>query len=329
MKAVVITTAGPPGVLALLDRPDPVPGRGEVLIRVAAAGLNRADLLQRRGQYPAPPGAVPDIPGVEFAGTVEALGSGVDQPSPGSRVMGLVPGGAQAERLCVDAGLCLAVPEGMAWTDAAAIPEAFLAAHDALFRIGRLVGGQSVLITAAASGVGTAACQLAAFEGARAIGSTRDPAKRSRLTTLGVASTVDPNDVELGAQIAAATDGAGLDLVLDLVGGAALPRHLPLLRERGRLVLLGLLGGVKAEIDLGLVLRRQLTLIGSVLRPRSLVERRCVVRAFARHALAGFTDGRLCPVVHRVYAFDDVARAHGDMERSEHFGKLVLTWETA
>lgn len=325
MRAIVHQGAGGPEVLALADRPDPVPGPGQVLVAVRAAGLNRADILQRRGGYPAPPGWPADIPGLEYAGQVAALGSDVTRWRPGDRVMGLVGGGGQAEQVVVHEDEAIRIPDGMSWTDAAAIPEAFLTAWDAL-RQGGLAPGHRVLVHAAASGVGTAAAQLARWAGATVLGTTRSPDKLARLADYGVHQAIDTS----AGGFREAVDPA-VDLILDVLGGPSLSENMAVLAPRGRIVVLGLLQGPEFAGSLAPILRKRLGLIGTVMRSRALEERVALARAFEAEVLPAFasgTDGAppLRPVVDAVYPMAEVARAHRELEANRTFGKLILEW---
>jgi len=319
----VITRPGNPAVLELRDVDEPVPGPGQVRVRVRSTALNRADILQRRGLYPAPPGVPPDIPGLEYAGEVEVVGPGVAGARTGDRVMGILAGGGHAEMVVAHEGTCLAVPPGMDWDEAAAVPEAFLTAFDALFDRGGLAPGHTVLVSAAASGVGTAAVQLALAAGARVIGTSRSESKRRRLAQLGLTRVADPDGAAL-ARAVRETAPAGLDVIVDLVGGPALPNRLGLLRDGGRLVLVGLLAGPRAELDLGAVLRRRATIVGTVLRSRTIEEKIRLTRAFAERAGPWLIEGRIRPVVDSVFPFERVVEAHEHLERNASFGKVVL-----
>jgi NADPH:quinone reductase-like Zn-dependent oxidoreductase len=250
MRAVVITHVGGPEVLQIREVPEPIAGPEDVVVRIRAAGVNRADLLQRRGRYAAPPGAAADIPGLEFAGEIESCGGGVRTLQAGDRVMGILGGGGYAEKVALHERLCLRIPPAFSWENAGATPEAFLTAYDALFRRGSLSAGEMVLLQAAGSGVGTAAAQLALVAGSRVIGLSRTADKRRRLRELGLQQVFDPQAPNLGDAIMAATGGDGVDLVLDLIGASAWPLHLTVLRERGRIVVIGLMGGSRLEIDL-------------------------------------------------------------------------------
>ena len=345
MHAIIYTAAGGLEVLALRDVPTPEPGPNQVRVRVRAAGLNRADILQRKGAYPAPPGWPADIPGLEYAGEVDAAGSGVTRWRPGDRVMGLAGGGAHAEYLVVHEDEALPAPADLSWTDAAAIPEAFLTAWDALTTRGRLIPGETVLIHAVASGVGTAAVQLAKTLGATVLGTSRTPAKLDALRALGLDVAIDTSKRSFREQIT-----TPVHLILDVLGGPAFQDNLAVLAPRGRLVMLGFLqGALVPDANLGPILRQRLEVVGSVMRTRSLEERVELVAAFREQVLplfqaegrkGGQADGTptdrpsavppsrppVRPVVHAVYPFSDLAAAHGAMERNEGVGKIVLTW---
>jgi putative PIG3 family NAD(P)H quinone oxidoreductase len=338
-RAVRITRPGEPDVLALGALELRAPGPGELRVAVAAAGLNRADLLQRRGRYPAPADAPPDVPGLEYAGTVQALG-----PPPhtgahgtpfavGERVMGIVGGGAMATELIVPAAQALPVPERLSLHEAAAVPEAFATAWDALWLQGELAQGEVALLHGVGSGIGTAAVQLVPARGAVSAGTSRSADKLARCTGLGLvhALHVPPADREHPARFAealrAATRGRGADVILDTIGAAYLAENLEALAPRGRLVVIGLLGGATGALPLGALLGKRARVIGSVLRSRSASEKAALAAGFARHLLPLLADGTLRPVIDEVLPMERVAEAHARMERDATFGKLVLTWE--
>ncbi len=354
MRAIVNATAGGPEVLQLREVETPTAGPHQIQVRVHAAGLNRADILQRKGRYPAPPGWPADIPGLEYAGVIEAVGPGVTMWRVGDRVMGLVGGGAHAEYVVVHEAEALAVPEGMELSAAAAIPEAFLTAWDALVARGRLKSGERVLLHAVGSGVGTAAVQLAKWLGATVAGTSRTPEKLERARELGMDEGIDTSgDWAIGR-----LGDSRFDVIVDVLGGPAFAGNLAALAPRGRLVMLGFLQGPTAELSLEPILRKRLEVIGSVMRARALEERIPLVAAFSREVLPGFGDraiGRLgdlnsalpfapeldpatqspdrplaqsplYPVLGATFPFADAALAHGAMERDEVFGKIVLTW---
>ncbi len=330
MRAIVITAPGGPEVLAVQERPDPPPpGGDQVLVRVRAAGLNRADILQRRGQYPAPPGAPADIPGLEFAGEVEAVGPAALRWKPGRRVMGITGGGAQAELVLAPDGSLAEVPDSLDWAEAAALPEVFITAHDALFTQAGLQLGETVLIHAAASGVGTAAVQLAHAAGCLVFGTSRTAEKLDRVRELGldeaIAVPADGPDVFAHA-ILEATGGHGVNVILDLVGAPYFTANLKALAPLGRLISVGVTAGADAHIDLGVLMRKRLRIFGTMLRGRSAAEKAAAVGRFAGHVLPLVRCGMLKPVVDSTFKAEDIAAAHKRIEGNETFGKVVLTF---
>lgn len=325
MKAVVITKPGGPEVLQVQEVAAPEPAAGEMLVRVRAAGVNRADLLQRKGQYPAPFGAPATIPGLEYAGEVAALGTGARAWKAGDRVMGLVAGGAYAEFLTTHEAVALRVPAGWGFEQAAAVPEVFITAYDALMRQMLLRAGERLLIQAVGSGVGTAALQLATAIHARTFGTSRSAEKLERARALGLEVAIDTSREDFVEVVRRKTDGEGVDVVLDLVGGPALAGNVQVLARGGRMIVVGLTGGRSAPIDLGAVLSKRLTIIGTVLRARSLDEKIAVTAAFAQDILPLLEAGMVHPVVDRAYPLADAAEAHRRLESNATFGKLVLT----
>lgn len=325
MRAIEIPRPGPADVLRVVERPDPSAASTEVVVRVAATAVNRADVLQRLGRYPAPPGVAPDVPGIEFAGTVEHAGSDVRSPRVGDRVMGIVGGGAYAERIAVAADLCLPIPPAMDPVEAAAIPEAFLTAFDAWFSRGRLSPGEVALVTAAGSGVGTAAIQLAALSGARVVATSRTAAKRERLESLGAIVAIDPAAPDFASAVRRAVAGAGVDVALELTGRDGFPGVVESLAVGGRIVVVGVLSGARVELDLAALMSRRATVTGTVLRSRPLFERVALTRAFARRGLPWLAGGRARAVVDRTLPLEEAAAAHRAIERGETFGKIVLT----
>ena len=323
MRAVVITGPGLPDVLELRDLPPPEPAAGEIRVRVHAFGINRADLLQRRGLYPPPAGVPRDIPGLEYAGVVDSLGPGVEKPAAGESVMGIVAGGAYAELVVTPAAHALPIPKRMSFEEAAAIPEAFLTAHDALEQAG-VVAGEWVLIHAIGSGVGTAALQLTRARGARAIGTSRTPAKLERATALGLDAAIDVSAEPLVPAVRRSTGGSGANAALDLVGGPDFGATLESLALRGRVVLIGLTAGSRADVDLGIVLRQRLRIIGTVLRSRGLEEKTALARTFRRKVLPLFSAGRVRPVIDRVEPLERIREAHAYVESNANFGKVIV-----
>ena len=328
MRAIVITKPGGPEVLELREVALPEPSPGQVRVRIRACAVNRADLMQRMGFYPAPADAPPDIPGLELAGEVDAVGAGVSELAPGDRVFGVVAGGAYAEAVTVHARTLARIPVALDFTQAAAVPEAFITAYDAMVLQGALGAGDVVVVHAVGSGVGTAAVQIARAIGARAIGTARTAAKLDRARELGMDEGIVPGNKDGGPDFAARvkelTGGQGADLVLELVGGSYVPESLASLREKGRLVLVGLLAGTRADLDLGLVLRRRLRMLGTVLRARPLEEKILAAQLLDRLAPL-FAAGRLKPVVDRVLPLEKAAEAHAYVAANEGFGKVVLT----
>ncbi|MBA3542554.1 MAG: NAD(P)H-quinone oxidoreductase [Deltaproteobacteria bacterium] len=322
MRAIAITKPGGPDVLAVVDRPTPEPSRGEVRVRVRATAVNRADLLQRMGAYPAPPGEPADIPGLEIAGEVEALGSDVERLAIGDRVFGLVGGGGYAEAIVTHERALARIPEGMSFEAAAAVPEAFITAHDALAQAG-LRGGETLLVHAVGSGVGTAAVQLGRAFGVRVIGTARTPDKLERAKALGLDTGIVPASGRFADQVRAACPD-GVAVVLELVGGGYVDEDLRCIQTLGRIVLVGLMAGVRQELDLALVLRRRARIFGTQLRARPLEEKLAAMRAFESQVVPLFARGLLQPVVDTVMPLADAAKAHERMQSNAGFGKIVL-----
>lgn len=327
MRAVCITSPG--GVESLSIREVAAPARptaNRVRVRVRAAGLNRADILQRMGKYPAPPGYPQEIPGLEFAGEVESIGEDVRAWRVGQRVFGITAGGAQAERVVVPADTLVEIPSNLDWAQAAGVPEVFITAHDALFTQAGLEMGERVLVHAAGSGVGTAAAQLAHAAGAICYGTSRTGGKLERARPFGLDEAVAVgNDPSVFAQaVREWTNGAGVHVILDLVGGAYLAANLDALAERGRLMLVGTTGGAGAELNLSIVMRKRLRLTGTVLRARSPEEKARATRRFAAHVVPLLASGKVKPVIDSVYRMDEVRAAHERLESNESFGKVVL-----
>jgi putative PIG3 family NAD(P)H quinone oxidoreductase len=324
MRAIVITSVGGPEVLAIREVPTPEPRGEQIRVRVRAFGLNRADLLQCRGYYPAPPGAPADIPGLEYAGEVDRLGPDVTAPlKVGDRVFGIVGGGGQAEYVLTHERLAVPVPSRLDMAEAAAIPEAFITAHDALVTRGRVAPGASVLIQAVGSGVGTAAVQIAHAMGCTVLGTSRSAAKLEMAKALGLDHAIDSAHSDVAAAARAATNGQGVDVVIDLIGGSALACNLATLGQQGRLVLVGLLGGASAPLDLNVMLRKRLTLVGTTLRARPLEEKIGATRLFASQVIPWLERGVVRPVVDSVFSFDQIHDAQARLESNQVFGKIV------
>jgi putative PIG3 family NAD(P)H quinone oxidoreductase len=325
MKAIVIERPGGPEVLKWQDTPTPEPGRGEVRVRVRATAVNRADLLQRMGLYPAPPDAPQTIPGLELAGEIDAVGPGVTQWQVGDRVFGLVGGGAYAEATVTHADCVARIPDGLSFTDAAAIPEAFITAWDAIVTQAGLNAGETVLVHAVGSGVGTAAVQIARALSARALGTARTAAKLGRAGKLGMDRGFTVTDGKFADDVLRATGGRGVDVVLELVGGGYIAEDLLCTATRARIVLVGLMAGVRADVDLALLLRKRLHVMGTQLRNRPLGEKIAATQEFARHVVPLVASGALAPVVERVMPVSEAAAAHTAMASNEGFGKIVLS----
>lgn len=327
MKAAIIARFGDADALEIRDVPVPEPATEHVLVRVQASALNRADLLQRAGRYPAPPGVPKDIPGLEFAGEVATQGPGALRWDIGARVFGIVAGGAHAEYLVVHQDAVLAIPDRLHWTEAAAVPEAFITAHDAMIVQAKLVAGESVLIHAVGSGVGLAATQMARLWGARPFGTSRTAHKIETARSLGLEDGLvvesDPDALVSAAQ--RWTDGHGVAVVVDLVGGSYVQPSIEALALQGRLMLVGTVAGPRATLELGKILRKRLTIMGTVLRPRSLPEKIAVTAAFARDMLEPLASGALRPTIDTVFPIERVVDAHRRMESNATCGKVVLT----
>ena len=323
MKAVVFDQPGDESVLRVGEVEAPALGPGELRIRVAAAGVNRADLLQRRGMYPPPPGASPLL-GLECAGEVIEVGAGVTGWRRGERAMALLPGGGYAEEVVVDAGSALPVPDALSVEEAAGLPEVTLTVFLNVFELGALPERGSVLVHGGGSGIGTAAIGLAKLAGAKVIVTAGSDAKCERCRELGADVAVNYRTGKFLDAVRAATGGAGVDVVLDSIGAPYLADNLAALAVGGRLVVIGLMGGAKAELNLGVLLARRLSLIGSTLRTRPVDEKARLVAAFRARFGADLAAGRIRPVVDRVLPFARAGDAHRVLQASEHFGKVIL-----
>ena len=325
MRAAVITRPGGPDVLAIRDIPRPIPREREVLVRVHASALNRADLLQRAGRYPAPPGAPTDIPGLEIAGEVEDAGSAVTRWRPGDRVFGIVGGGGNAEFAVQHEDELARVPDSLGWDEAAAVPEAFITAHDALVTQAAVRKGERVLVHAVGSGVGLAAVQLARALGAPCAGTARSADKIDRARQLALEHGIVLDDpMRLRELLDDWMGERGIDVALDLVGGAYTPATVECMAVRGRLLLIGLLAGRSAALNLGTVLSRRVRIIGTVLRSRPAREKAEATAAFTRDVLPLLERKVLRPVVDRVLPLERIAEAHALLESNATFGKVVL-----
>ena len=324
-KAIRIREPGGPEVLELREIELPNPEPSQVMVEVAAAGLNRADCLQRRGFYPAPPGVPTDVPGLEFAGVVEAVGDAISAWKPGDRVMGIVGGGSMATRVVTEAAELMPVPKELSLEQAAAVPEVFLTAYDAIVLQGGLRAGQTVLLHAVASGVGTAAIQIASALGATTVGTSRTAHNLPRCTELGLTHAVLVEEGQFADTVLAAVP-EGANVVLDTIGAAYLSQNVKVIAKKGRIIVIGLMGGVKGELALGALLAKRASIHGSVLRSRSAEEKAELTASFTNEMLGRFATGELKPIIDDVLPMTEIQAAHQRMDANETFGKLVLTW---
>lgn len=324
MKAVYVKEFGGVENLEIREVENPEKPQGtEVIVEVAAAGLNRADLLQRKGLYPAPKGYPERILGLEFAGEVVDVGEDVTKFSVGERVFGITAGGAQAEFLTIDESHLVKIPDNLTFAQAAAVPEAFITAHDAIFTNGNLQSGETLLIHAVGSGVGLAALQLAKVIGAKVFGTSRTFDKLEKCREFGLDEAIVVDDEPDFADVIK-SNGKSVDVILDLVGGRYFPQNLESLNLKGRLILVGLTGGAKSEFNLGLALSKRLKIIGTVLRSRSLAEKSEATAKFAEEVVPLFAAGLIRPNLEGTYKLEDVQKAHQYLESNQSFGKVVL-----
>ncbi len=328
MKAVDITAPGGPEVLRLVERPDPQPGAGELLIRVRASGINRPDVLQRTGNYPVPPGAS-DIPGLEVAGELvggDAAAMAERGFKLGDRVCALVAGGGYAELCVAPAGQCLPVPQGLSDLEAASLPETFFTVWSNVFDRARLQAGETLLVQGGSSGIGVTAIQMAKAMGARVIVTVGSAEKAQACLALGADHAIVYREQDFAEEARRLTGGKGVDVILDMVAGAYVAREVECLAEDGRLVMIAVQGGVKAEFNAGLVLRRRLTLTGSTLRPRPIAFKSAIARSLEARVWPLIERGAIRPVIYKTFAAAEAAQAHALMESNQHIGKIVLTW---
>jgi NADPH:quinone reductase len=323
MIAIEISSPGEPEVLVPVERPRPVPGPDDVLVRVAAAGVNRPDVMQRRGRYPPPPGAS-DIPGLEIAGTIEEIGNRVDRWRVGDAVCALVSGGGYAEYCAAPAPQCLPLPQGLDMPHAAAIPETFFTVWTNVFDRGRLQQGESLLVHGGSSGIGTTAIQLARARGARVFATAGSPEKCAACERIGAERGINYKDEDFVAVVREATGGRGVDVVLDMVGGEYFARNIETLAMEGRLVEIATQRGAKAELNIMAVMLRRLTITGSTLRARAVAEKAAIASAVHQHVWPLLESGAVKPLVHATFPLARAAEAHRMMEAGEHIGKLVL-----
>ena len=320
MKAIVIRSAGAPESLQLVNRPVPVPKPGEVLIRVYAAGINRPDIFQRQGRYPAPPGVVADIPGLEVSGVIEACGTAVTQWQPGDRVCALLPGGGYAEYATANALHCLPVPSGLSFAEAACVPETVFTVWHNVFQRGRLSSGDTFLVHGGSGGIGTTAIQLARLAGATVYATAGTDEKCDFCKNLGAASCVNYNSCDFATQFEPGT----IDVLLDSVGAPYFDRNISLMADEGRLIFINAVGGAKASFNIGLLMQRRLTMTGSTLRGRDAAFKASLCRAVGEGVWPWLESGAFRPVIDRSFPLTDAAGAHAFMESGNVMGKLVL-----
>jgi putative PIG3 family NAD(P)H quinone oxidoreductase len=324
MTVIEIAQPGGPEQLKVAVRPVPQPGEGEVLVRVVAAGVNRPDIMQRQGRYPPPPGAS-DLPGLEISGEIVALGPNVPGVSIGERVVALLPGGGYAGYAIAAAPLCLPVPTGVSMVEAAAIPETYFTVWTNLFERGGCKAGDTVLVHGGTSGIGTTAIQLAAAWGARVFATAGSAPKARACEKIGAVRGIDYRTEDFVEVIRQETAGKGVDLILDIVAGSYVARNLEAAAVEGRIVVISLLGGARAEVNFGLVLSKRLTITGSTLRIRSVSQKAMVAAAVRKNIWPLLAAGRARPIIHATFPLAEAAAAHALMESSNHIGKIVLT----
>ncbi|MFQ8430124.1 NAD(P)H-quinone oxidoreductase [Amaricoccus sp. W119] len=324
MRVIEITEPGGPEVLRLAERETPVPGAGEILIAVHAAGVNRPDALQRAGAYAPPPGAS-DLPGLECAGVVAEVGPGVTRWRVGDPVCALLPGGGYAEYVVTSEAHALPVPGDLTMTEAAALCETFFTVWSNVFERGRLQAGESFLVHGGSSGIGTTAIQLAALRGARVFATAGSAEKCAACRDLGAEIAINYREEDFVEVVKQATGGQGVNLILDMVGGDYIPRGVRALAPDGRMVMIAFLGGSKVELNFALVMSKRLTLTGSTLRPQSIESKARIAEALEREVWPHLASGRIAPVMDRVFPLEEAAEAHARMESSAHVGKIVLS----
>ncbi len=324
MRAISIPTFGGPEALTLTELPDPQPAPGEVRIRVAAAGVNRADTLQRQGFYPPPPGES-ELPGLEVSGTIDALGEGVTQWQLGDQVCALLAGGGYAEYVTVSAGQCLPIPAGVSLIDAAALPEVVCTVWSNVFLTANLQPGETLLVHGGSSGIGTMAVQLGREVGAQVAVTAGSADKLAACRELGAEILINYREEDFVERIRSATGGAGANVILDNMGAKYLDRNVRSLAESGRLIIIGMQGGTKGELDIAALLARRAAVIATSLRARSAAEKATIVAAVREHVWPLIEAGRIRPVVHATYPLAEAAQAHRSLEASGHIGKILLT----
>ncbi len=328
MKAIEISAFGAPEVLRQVERPMPIPGVGELLVRVAASGVNRPDVLQRTGNYPVPPGTS-DIPGLEVAGVImQGDADALTQAGfkLGDRVCALVAGGGYAEFCVAPIGQCLPVPKGLSEIEAASLPETFFTVWSNVFDRGHLQKGETLLLQGGTSGIGVTAIQLAKAMGAQVIATAGSDDKCAACLALGADHAINYKTHDFQVEVKRLTDAQGVNVILDMVAGSYVAKEIECLSEDGRLVIIAVQGGIKAEINAGLVLRRRLTVTGSTLRPRPIAFKQAIAQACLKNVWPLIESGGIRPIIYHTFAASDAAQAHALMESNQHVGKIVLTW---
>ena len=323
MQAVEITAPGGPEVLKINSRAVPQPKAGEVLIRVAAAGVNRPDVLQRMGLYPVPPGAS-DLPGLEVAGAIAELGAGVAEWKRGDQVCALTPGGGYAEYCIAPASNCLPIPHGLSPIEAASLPETYFTVWSNVFDRGRLQPNETFLVQGGSSGIGVAAIQIVRAMGHRVFATAGSAGKCAACVALGAECAINYRTEDFVEVVKAATGGRGVDVILDMVAGDYLPREIAALADDGRIVIIAFLGGMKSTIDVGPLMRRRLTVTGSTLRPRDVAFKAAIAQSLRAKVWPLIGSGAIKPVIHATFPLADAAKAHALMESGQHIGKIVL-----
>jgi len=327
MKAIVITHPGAPEVLQIAERPKPAYGANEVLVKVAATGINRPDVAQRKGNYPPPASAPQDIPGLEIAGTVEKVGADVTRWKVGDKVCALIIGGGYAEYCNVPEGQCLPIPENLTFIEAASLPETFFTVWSNVFDRGQLKPGESLLVHGGSSGIGVAAIQMAKAMGSIVYITAGSDEKCKFCEELGAAKAINYKTQNFKDEINKITNGKGVNLILDMIGGDYTPLNLQSLADEGRLVMINMMKGKDVGIDLSLIMRKRLNITGSMLRSRDVAFKAAIAQNLEKHIWPLLASGKIKPVIYKVFPADKASEAHQLMESSEHIGKIVLRWE--
>ena len=327
MNAIVITQPGPPGVLQIAERPTPAFGPGEVLVKVAAAGVNRPDIFQRKGNYPPPPGAPPDIPGLEITGTITETGKDVKRWKVGDKICALVTGGGYGEYCNVPEGQCLPIPGGLDFIEAASLPETYFTVWSNVFDRGRLQPGESLLIHGGSSGIGVAAIQMAKALGSKVYISAGSDEKSAFCKSLGADEGINYNTQDFVSEIERITNKKGVDVILDMIGGSYTSRNLKCLADDGRLVMINAMEGKDAQVDLSLVMRKRIWITGSMLRPQSVAFKAAIAASLEKNIWPLIASGQIKPVVNAIFPAHQAADAHALMESGHHTGKIVLSFD--